>query len=181
MCPPRWIRTVFPLLSHRLSYTTPAVPGPSSPERVREGRARSRPLQATRFFSFIPVSNKSLPKQHKSGRESALRQVRLLLRLCKLPFAFLKTTAVIPFTVLVYGVNGIAVLQGVEAPRTLLVLEIVGKPHTKSPRFFSFTPVRNNIPSLLLRRWSCAATRSVVQTPVRQPEGLSMRRVKSTA
>ena len=55
------------------------------------------------------------------------------MRLCKLPFAFLKTTAVIPFTVLVYGINSITVLHGLEAPRTLLVLEIAGKPHTKSP------------------------------------------------
>jgi hypothetical protein len=58
------------------------------------------------------------------------------LCLCKLPFALLKTTAVIPFTVLVYGVKGIAVLQGLEAPRTLLVLEIVGKLHKKSPGSF---------------------------------------------
>src|SRR4029453_19346104 len=74
---------------------------------------------------------------------STLRQVRLLLCLCKLPFALLKTTAVIPFTVLVDGVNGMAVLQGLEAPRTLLVLDIVGKPHTKSPRFFSFISISN--------------------------------------
>ena len=68
-----------------------------------------------------------------------LRQVRLLLRLCKLPFALLKTTAVIPFTVLVYGVNGIAVLHGLEAPRTLLVLEIVGKLQRSLPVYiFTF-------------------------------------------
>src|SRR5262249_16660246 len=34
------------------------------------------------------------------------------------------------------GVNGRAVVQRLEASRTLLVLEIVGKPHTKSPRCF---------------------------------------------
>jgi len=101
-------------------------------------------------LSFLPEI-KSLPEQNKSGRGPTLRQVRLLLRLCKLPFAFLKTTAVIPFTVLVYGINCRTVLQGLEAPRTLLVLEIVGKPHTKSPRPFSFTPASNNSPSLLLR------------------------------
>ena len=56
--------------------------------------------------------------------------------LCELPFALLKTTAVIPFTVLIDGVNGRAVVQRLEASRTLLVLEIVGKPHTKSPRCF---------------------------------------------
>src|SRR5215468_2947728 len=39
----------------------------------------------------------------------------------------------IPFTILVYGINGRTVLQRLEAPRTLLVLEIVGKPHSKSP------------------------------------------------
>lgn len=56
--------------------------------------------------------------------------------LCELPFALLKTTAVIPFTVLIGGVNGRAMVQRLEASRTLLVLEIVGKPHTKSPRCF---------------------------------------------
>ena len=95
-----------------------------------------RDLQSTRFFSFIPVSNTSLPKQHKSGRESALRQVRWLLRLCKLPFALFKTTAVIPVTVLVDGINGRAVLQGLEAPRTLLVSEIAGKSHEVSSVLF---------------------------------------------
>ena len=51
-------------------------------------------------------------------------------RLGKLPFALLKAPAMIPVTVLVDGVKGVTVLQGLEAPRTLLVLEIVGKPHT---------------------------------------------------
>ena len=54
-------------------------------------------------------------------------------RLCKLPFALLKTTAVIPFTILVDGVNRMTVLNGLEAPRTFLILEIVVKAHTKSP------------------------------------------------
>jgi hypothetical protein len=64
----------------------------------------------------------------------ALRQVRLLSRRCKLPFALLKTTAVIPFTILIDGVNGMTVLNRLEAPCAFLILEIVGKPHTKSPR-----------------------------------------------
>jgi hypothetical protein len=53
--------------------------------------------------------------------------VRLLSRRCKLPFTLLKTTAVIPFTILVDGVNGMTALDGLEAPRTFLILEIVGK------------------------------------------------------
>jgi len=70
--------------------------------------------------------------------------VRLLLCLCELPFALLKTTAVIPFTVLIDGVNGRAVVQRLEASRTLLVLEIVGKPHTKSPRCFFYSFLRRS-------------------------------------
>jgi len=81
----------------------------------------------------MPVRNTN-PFPSSIRQEGAtLRQVRLLLRLCKLPFAFLKTTAVIPFTILVDGINGRTVLQRLEAPRTLLVLEIDGKPHTTSP------------------------------------------------
>ena len=58
------------------------------------------------------------------------------MRLCKLPFALFKTTAVIPVTVLVDGINGRAVLQGLEAPRTLLVSEIAGKSHEVSSVLF---------------------------------------------
>jgi hypothetical protein len=65
--------------------------------------------------------------------------VRLPSRLGKLSFAFLETTAVIPFTILVDGVDGMAVLEGLEAPRTLLVLEIIGKRHPQSPRQFSYS------------------------------------------
>ena len=71
-----------------------------------------------------------------------LREARLLLRLGKLPFALRKTTAVIPFTVLVYGVNDRTVLDGVETPRALLVLKIVDKPHTGSPRW---SPTKQSI------------------------------------
>ena len=70
--------------------------------------------------------------------------------LCELPFALLKTTAVIPFTVLIDGVNGRAVVHRLEASRTLLVLEIVGKPHTKSPRCFFYSFLRYHACSLLL-------------------------------
>jgi hypothetical protein len=44
-------------------------------------------------------------------------------------------------------------------------------------RQFPFIPVRNIIP-LLLGLWSCGQAQ-LVQTPVRQPEGLSIRRGKS--
>jgi hypothetical protein len=76
------------------------------------------------------------PEQKKRDMDHTL-QVRLLLRVGKLPLALLKTTAVIPFPLLVDGVNGLSVLEGLEASRTFLVLEIVGKPHTKSLRSFS--------------------------------------------
>ena len=61
------------------------------------------------------------------------RQVRLLPRLRKLPFALLETVAMIPFIVLVHGVNGCAALDWLAAPRAPLVLEIAGKHHTRAP------------------------------------------------
>ena len=100
----------------------------------------------TRSVIHAPVVNRQIVHQVRQihqPREAGmlitsrtLHQVRLLSRLGKLPFALLKTTAVIPFTVLIDGVNGRAVVHRLEASRTLLVLEIVGKPHTKSPRYF---------------------------------------------
>ena len=116
-------------------------------------------------------------RQYRQGRRGGMDhtlQVRLLSCLCKLLFPLLKTTAVIPFTVLVHGVNRVTVLDGLEASRTLLVLKIVGKPHTKSPRFFSFTPVRNKSLVLLLglvELWASVAYPSVCG----QREALSIR------
>ena len=130
----------------------------------------------------IPYATiRSGPCWRCGGAWPSLRQAHLPSRLGKLPFALLQTTTVIPFPVLVHGGKRRTVLQGLEAPRTLRLLEIVGQPHTTSPWSFAFTPRRAHRPSWLLRRWSGAATQSGVPRPVRQPAGRSIRRVQSTA
>src|SRR5262249_22214925 len=84
--------------------------------------------------------------------DHSLHQVRLLSRLGKLPFTLLKTTAVIPFPLLVHSVKRPSVFDGLKASCTLLVLEIIGKPHTGSPRRFRTSPSSRSVhPSL--RPW----------------------------
>jgi hypothetical protein len=107
-------------------------------------------LWVTRSVIHAPVVNRQVVHQVRQIHQPrgagmlitsrTLHQVRVLSRLGKLPFALLKTTAVIPFPVLVHGVNRTTVLDGLEAACTLLVLEIGGKPHTGSPRRVPISP-----------------------------------------
>jgi len=87
----------------------------------------------------------TVPSRTRAAWIIPLYQVCLLSRLGTLPFALLKTAAVIPFPVLVHGVNRPTVLDGLEASCTLLVLEISGKPHTGPPRRF---PLSSSAPSV---------------------------------
>ena len=84
----------------------------------------------------------------------------------------------IPFTVFVDDVHGRAVGQGVEAPRTLLVLELVGQPHPKSPQRFFYHCPRINACSLLLSmpRGVCHAlgTLSARDSPAHADDGGGM-------